>query len=490
VTRTLAFALSTLALSAGAARAEPDVARFVVAVGFNEAPERDSLRYADDDAARVFELLGPGAEGAALHAAFDAESQALFAGMTAEARPPTLAALTATLAQMNARVAEARRAGRRTELFFFYAGHGDVDDGRGRVYLADGALDRAFLEQSLLDVPGRADRVHVAVDACKSYFLVAGRGPGGARRPVAGPFAGPVRRPGVGYLLSTSTDADAHEWGAIGGGVFSHLLRSAMLGAADIDTDGQVTYEEVGAFMGAATEGVTAGPFRPNVFVRAPPEDARASLLRLATVAFTPLRIESASAGRLTIVDQRGLRWAEAHKAGGAPLVMHLLSGRRYEVRMPPRRAEVEAAGAPVELAALPEAGATLVATRGEAHRALEGLYGAPFSPDVVRGYRLGNSDGARLAADAVVPEGRGVPPDETPWMNPTLLGVGAAGLVAGGVLAVFAADAHADAADAPQNRRADLTDRGNALTYGAGGAFAVGAAALGWAAARLWTAP
>lgn len=108
----------------------------------------------------------------------------------------------------------------------------------------------------------------------------------------------------------------------------------------------------------------------------------------------------------------------------------------------------------------------------------------------MVRGYRLGNSDGARLAAEAVVPDGPGARADDTPWLNPTLLGVGAAGLVAGGVLAVFAADAHADAADAPQNRRADLTDRGNALTYGAGAAFAVGSAALGWAAARLWTAP
>jgi hypothetical protein len=482
--------LSALVLSAGAARAEPEVARFVVAVGFNEAPERASLRYADDDAARVYELLGQGAEAAALHAAFDAESQALFASMTPEARPPTLAALTATLAQMNARVAEARRAGRRTELFFFYAGHGDVDDGRGRVYLADGVVDRAFLEHTLLDVPGRADRVHVAVDACKSYFLVAGRGPGGARRPVAGPFAGPTRRPGVGYLLSTSTDADAHEWGAIGGGVFSHLLRSALLGAADIDTDGRVTYEEVGAFMGAATEGVTAGPFRPDVFVRAPPEDARAPLLRLSALAFTPLRIDPASAGRLTIVDQRGLRWAEAHKAGGTPLVMHLLSGRRYEIRMPPRRAEVDAAGAPVELAALPEADATLVATRGEAHRALEGLYDAPFSPDVVRGYRLGNVDGARLAGEAVSPVAPAVRPDDAPWLNPTLLGIGAAGLVAGGALAIFAADAHADAADAPQNRREELTDRGNALTYGAAGAFTAGAAALGWAAVRLWTGP
>jgi hypothetical protein len=481
VRHTLALAALGLGASAAAQAAEPPVARFVIAVGHNEAPDRPALRYADDDAARMFEILSPGAELAVLHTAFDAESQPIFAELRAVAAPPTRAAVIATLARVTERAAAARRAGRRTELFFYHAGHGDVDDGQGHVFLADGRLDGAMLETHLLEAPERPDRVHLAVDACKSYFLVAGRGPGTTtRQPAPVAFAGPVRRPGVGYLLSTSSDADAHEWGAVGGGVFSHLLRSALLGGADADLDARVTYDEVGAFMGAATEGVTAGPFRPDVFVRPPPEDARAALGTPAAMALTPLRIEAAEAGRLLIVDERGLRFAEAHKAAGTPLMVWLAGPRRYEVRFAGRRYAVEARGAPLvlsEAGRLPEG--DVVATRGEAWRALEGLYREPFSPDIVRGYRLGHDD---AAAGASLPGP--VPPAEDTGLTAGLLGGGALFLAGGVVLAVLAADAHADAAGATQRARADLTDRGNALTYGAGTAFVLGAAALGWG---LW---
>lgn len=493
--RACALALAALGATTGAvapARAAEvsPVARFVVAVGYNEAADRTPLRYADDDAARLFEILAPGAEFAVLHTAFDVESQPVFAHLRAEAAPPTRTALLATLARVSEKAAAARRAGRRTELFFYFAGHGDVDDGRGFVHLADGRLDRPTLSAHLLDAPERPDRVHLAVDACKSYFLVAGRGPGTTTRHAApASFAGPARRPGVGYLLSTSSDADAHEWGAVGGGVFSHLLRSALLGAADADVDGRVTYDEVGAFMGAATEGVTAGPFRPDVFVRPPPEDARAPLGVPAELSLTPLRIEAAEAGRLLVVDERGLRFAEAHKAAGAALQLWLAGARRYEVRFAGRRYGFEARGAPLVLssaAALPEG--EVYAARGEAWRALEGLYRDPFSPDVVRGYRLGHDD-AEVAAVGATP---GAPSTraEDAWQTPALLGGGAALLVAGGVLAALAADAHGDAAQASQRDRAALTDRGNGLTYGAGAAFTLGAAALGWALWRVVETP
>lgn len=491
---TAGLALAVAAGLPATARAEADgvsPARFIVAVGQNEAPDRAPLRFADDDAARMFEILRPGAEIAALHVAFDAESQAVFGGLVGDAMPPTRAALEATLARIADAVAAARRAGRRTEVFFYYAGHGDAEDGRGRAFLADGELDRRFLERTLLDAPARADRIDLAVDACKSYFLVAGRGPGGERRAALTHFAGPARRPGVGFLLSTSSDADAHEWGAVGGGVFSHLLRSALLGAADVDNDGRVTYDEVGAFMAAATEGVTPGPFRPDVFVRPPPEDLRAPLTRLATVAFTPLRVESTTAGRISVIDERGLRFAETNKATGAPLTLALLTGRRYEVRLPARRATVEARGEPVELARAPDAGGDLLAARGEAQRALEGLFQTSFGPEVALGYRLGAAAGEgereRLAVEAPVSSAG---PAEPQWLTPTLLGLGAAGLAGAGVLAVMATDAHADAAEANQTRREALTDRGNALTLGAAGAATLGLSALAWATWRLLDAP
>jgi hypothetical protein len=184
--------------------------------------------------------------------------------------------------------------------------------------------------------------------------------------------------------------------------------------------------------MGAATEGVTAGPFRPDVFVRPPPEDARAPLGVPAELSLTPLRIEAAEAGRLLVVDERGLRFAEAHKAAGAALQLWLAGARRYEVRFAGRRYGFEARGAPLVLssaAALPEG--EVIAARGEAWRALEGLYRDPFSPDVVRGYRLGHDD-AEVAAGGTAP-GSTLTRAEDAWQTPALLGGGAALLVAGG---------------------------------------------------------
>jgi len=176
--------------------------------------------------------------------------------------------------------------------------------------------------------------------------------------------------------------------------------------------------------MGAATEGVTAGPFRPDVFVRPPPEDARAPLGVPAELSLTPLRIEAAEAGRLLVVDERGLRFAEAHKAAGAALQLWLAGARRYEVRFAGRRYGFEARGAPLVLssaAALPEG--EVYAARGEAWRALEGLYRDPFSSDVVRGYRLGHDD-AEVAAVGTAP-GSTLRRAEDAWQTPALLGRG-----------------------------------------------------------------
>ncbi len=473
--------VAVIALGAGrASAAEPPVARFVVAVGHNQAEGREALRYADDDAARLFELLAPGAEVAELHATLDPESQALHERLRGAARPPTRAALEATLGRVDAAVTRARAEGRRSELFFFYAGHGDADRGRGWVYLADGALPRDAFEALVLDRAGRADRVHVAVDACKSYFLVAGRGPGGERRPAPAQFAGPRRRPGVGYLLSTSSDADAHEWGAVGGGVFSHLVRSALLGAADADVDGRVTYDEIGAFLALASDGVVAGPFRPDVFVRAPPDDARAALPVLDPSAYATVRLGAPLAGRVVVVDEGGLRFAETHKAPESEVRLALLAPRRYELRVGDARYAVTAEGAQVELGAVLDP-ALAVASRGEAHRALEGLWARPFSASVVQGYRLGLG----AEASATLTE---TPEEETPWLTPTLVGSGAALSLAGGLLAAWSADAHADAGTASQARREALTDRGNVLAYGAVGAFTLGATALTWAILReVW---
>lgn len=460
--------------------AAPQPVRYAVSIGHNGSPDADrpALRYADDDAARFHELLSPTTAGAWLLTTLDAESQELFPGLTRTARPPTRAALAAALAELRGRLDADRRAGRRTELVFYYAGHGDVHEGEGRVALADGWWTRADLRREVLE-GARADRIHVVVDACKSYFLVGGRGPGGRREPYPGRYAAPAAPAHVGYVLSTSSDADAHEWAALPGGVFSHEVRSALVGGADADADGAVTYDELAAFVGVANEAVPVPRYRPRVFIRAPRADRAAVIFRPAELpASTRLEVGPDRGGRITVIDQRGLRYAELHKARGAALWLSLLTPRRYEVRVGDERYAVEARGGHVPLDGLPPATGPEVRRRSVAHRALEHLFARPFGPDVVRGYRLGATAGGPAVAAS------GERPTTTGWVAPALLGVGVAALGGGVGLGLMAADERVDAAAAAQVDRASHDERARAYAWGAGAAVTVGVAAL---ATAVW---
>src|SRR5207302_1696365 len=85
----------------------------------------------------------------------------------------------------DANVEQARRRGVKTILYFVYAGHGNVKEGRGYLALEDGRLGATELEN---DVLGRihSDQTHIIVDACYSYFLTLERGPGGSRHDIHG----------------------------------------------------------------------------------------------------------------------------------------------------------------------------------------------------------------------------------------------------------------------------------------------------------------
>ena len=304
--------------------------RVVIVVGYNGgAPdERPALSFADDDAARLFLELAPGATRAWLLTTFDKESSRRFGDLTDIARAPTKQALAGALGEAFWVVRQEKERGRATELVFAFAGHGDVDDGgQGFVVFADGAFSRRDLAQQVL-TPSPADVNHVIVDACSSYFFVKSRGGDDTGVPLTPlllnalhdelPAAVAAR---TGVIVSTSQAAEVHESRALSSGVFSYLLRSALAGGGYIDHVGRIEYGEAAAFVAAATAGLDDPRTRLRIFAEAPlqrPHSALADLRGGADVAY--LAVDEADHVRL--LDPLGLPWAEVN--AGGPLYLAL----------------------------------------------------------------------------------------------------------------------------------------------------------------------
>ena len=239
---------------------------------------------------------------------------------------------------MAADVALARRRGVPTLVYFVYAGHGSVENGRGYLALEDARLFGADLEQLIVDCVGGAE-THFIVDACYSVFLAMSRGPGGERREAHGfsTLGGLAARPGVGLLLSTSSARESHEWSEFQAGVFSHEIRSGLLGAADADGDGQISYREIAAFVQRANSPIPNERFRPDVYAKEPASGR--NLLDLRTGLARRLELDGKHPGHYFIEDARGVRLADFHNArgqllhvmrppGAGPLYLRRLGGQ------------------------------------------------------------------------------------------------------------------------------------------------------------------
>jgi hypothetical protein len=235
-----------------------------------------------------------------------------------------------------------------------------------------------------------ADRIHFIVDACGSYFLAYSRGPGGERRPI-GAFVDPqplVTDPRVGLLLSTSSARESHEWEGFQAGVFSHEVRSALLGAADADGDGRVSYREVAAFVQRANAAIPNERFRPDVHAHAPA--ASDTLVDLRQAHVRRLDIDGAHAGRYYVEDERGVRIADFHSdANGAVSLMLPAGTVRYFARRLDDDVEYAVPSSPdaIALADLTPS-KPRSDSRGAAHEAFNLLFTLPFDRSVVVAYR------------------------------------------------------------------------------------------------------
>ena len=465
-----------LLLAAAPARAEP-VARFALVVGHNRPPRPDlpTLRYADDDAVRWSVLLRTHGARVELLTELDEESQRLYGTTLPLFSRPSSAALRASMARLAGAIRSARAAGQRTVFYFVYAGHGDADDGgEGSLALADGPLTRAAFDQQVLAV-SPADSNHVLIDACRAFYFVYDRGPGGSRRPFPGRYfasglASAHRN--TGFLLATSSGAPSHEWEEFQAGIFSHEVRSGLLGAADADGDGRISYRELASFLEVANRPVRNERYRP-AFAINPPLDGDGTLLDLGDASGGEILLAPGADGHQLLEDPLGVRWADLHPAPGQAVTLRLPAppweAPQFFLRRPDGDSEIRVpAGQRLSTAEL-AVGRTGTLRRGAAHEAFSRLFSLPFTQADV------------AAAPVAAVEATAEPPRPgrlrrtAPWMAVS------AGVAALGAAAIVSIDARNLAKSTTNGRdRPVLNDRIDsrnrlALITGVGGGVLVG---------------
>lgn len=371
----LAILLLAPWLSQGAVR------RFALVVGSNvgDGVAAAPLRYADDDAFSMHELLTEAGMASVLLAEPDRDTQRLHPN-TVVAGPPTLARLNDAIAAQRAQMRRAQAAGDSVEWFFFFSGHGEVDGGEGFLGLMQGRLTRRILHDALDQSP--AARSHVIIDACKSALMVSDKGPGGRRVPFPSSFAtSAAPAPNVGFIVSASSTRDSHEWERFQAGVFSYEVRSGLRGA-DTNGDGDVSYAELGAFLETANEGIASAQHRPD-FVVLPPRGGSGLAEPLLRWPGAPAVAADQWLGHVYVERPNGERVLDLHPAPGFVARLFLPLERPLYLRTSDETQELSLVQGVESLAMLES---TVPATRpkGALSVAMGQLFAVPFDASTV----------------------------------------------------------------------------------------------------------
>jgi hypothetical protein len=231
-----------LAVAPGAWAAPPAVA---VVVGNNVGlPGEPQLRYAEDDAARVAEVLGELGERP------DAGIVLLRGRSAGDMRRAIVDA-----------AAHLRSGGGDGLLFVYYSGHADGE----ALHLAGTTFPLTEL-QALVGDDAVATRVMV-VDACRSGTLTQTKG-GRASGDFDVRLAPPANPRGLAIVTSSASGEDAQESDDLRGSFFTHHFTAGLMGAADKDSNGAVTLAEAFSYAArhtvAATSVTRAGPQHPT----------------------------------------------------------------------------------------------------------------------------------------------------------------------------------------------------------------------------------
>jgi uncharacterized caspase-like protein len=197
------------------------------------------LRYAERDAKRILGIL-------TRLGGVREEDAVLLTGASAQE-------VRAALADLGARLGQAKALGSETVLFLYYSGHAKDGDLR----LGDSRLPLTELRDALRAAP--ADVRIGLLDSCQSGVITRSKGVRTAPAfDVQQAQAASTRPRGLVLIASSSADEESQESDEIGASFFTHYLASGLLGDADASGDGKVTLAEAYAYAYARTVGETA----------------------------------------------------------------------------------------------------------------------------------------------------------------------------------------------------------------------------------------
>lgn len=255
--------------------------------------QKGDLRFADDDAIKaaiVFRMLHPGAR---IWLLVDPDLETQVGGLSQvpseyDAQPATLEAWADTLDEIGEYIARVEASGHeRTSLFVYFSGHGDRD---ASLHLANGLLTNHAFRENLSQTG--ASRIVAFLDGCYLGAWPRGEASTAAAAPPsifrdheihARELAG-----GFGLIGATSPVAEEDY---LEGGIMTMVALSGLVGPADYDDDGYITFQEFGYYVASRVRIDDSGD-APQVVVVPPRRDRLAVVVDLTHCGLGGVRLE------------------------------------------------------------------------------------------------------------------------------------------------------------------------------------------------------
>jgi len=234
VRESIAIIISTLlGVAAGVQAAGPG--RYAVVVGINDYADAaiPDLKYAESDAKAVYDTLTDAKIGR-----FAKDNVALLLGKNV------------TPGKIKGALYKLRGVGKDDLVVIFYSGHG-AKEGDEAFWVTQDADRKALPATSLTNSEIRkyfqkipSQRMVVLLDCCYAASTV--------KKSLADPkkLFGEFEGKGRVTIAGSSDNQEALEYPDKKAGVFTHYLVGGLRGAADVNTDGVVTFEEIWGYLG------------------------------------------------------------------------------------------------------------------------------------------------------------------------------------------------------------------------------------------------